>query len=103
MHKKDATLPGIRVSSDLANVFNQLKFQSNESYAQIGRELVQDFIRIARSGEIIVRPARLMTVSSSTSQTPAESLDGHCRLIRKNDDGSWILRCGTATVELQNA
>jgi hypothetical protein len=90
MDKKDAYLPGLRVPSELAEVFNDIKDQSQENFSEIGRELVMDFIRIAKNGERITRPARFVT-----DKIPAlAGLDDmQCRLIGKDIDGSLIFRC----------
>jgi hypothetical protein len=94
MDKKDAYLPGIRIPSDLAQEFKKAKTQSHEQLSDIGRELVQDFIRISQTGDRIARPARFVTVpSDGTRPSPEVPSDLQCELIRKTGDGSWILRC----------
>jgi hypothetical protein len=94
MDKKDAYLPGIRVPSGLAQEFKKAKTQIHEHLSDIGRELVQDFIRISQTGDRIARPARFVTVpADGTMPSPAGSSELQCELIRMTDDGSWILRC----------
>ena len=85
MNKKDAYLPGIRVPSELAEEFKKVKLQAYDNLSEIGRELVQDFIRIAQTGERISRPARFVT------EGIARELK--CELLSKTDDGFLTLRC----------
>ena len=73
MKKKDSYLPGIRVSSDLAQEFNRVKQDADENLSEIGRELVRDYIRIHLAGEKIVRPARFVTEVARKRLTPTEA------------------------------
>jgi hypothetical protein len=61
--KKDAVLPGLRVTAEFAERARRAMDILGSDLSAVRRKLWEDFIRIAESGETLSNPPRLMTAS----------------------------------------
>jgi hypothetical protein len=61
--KKDAVLPGLRVTAEFAERAHHAKERLGSDLSEVRRKLWEDYIRIAESGETLSSPPRLMTAS----------------------------------------
>src|SRR5215469_6738875 len=61
--KKDAVLPGLRVTAEFAERARRAVDILGNDLSEVRRKLWEDYIRIAESGETLSNPPRLMTAS----------------------------------------
>jgi hypothetical protein len=61
--KKDAVLPGLRVTSEFAERARHAMEILGGDLSEVRRKLWEDYIRIADSGETLSNPPRLLTAS----------------------------------------
>ena len=61
--KKDAVLPGLRVTAEFAERAYRAMDILGSDLSEVRRKLWEDYIRIAENGESLSSPPRLMTAS----------------------------------------
>jgi hypothetical protein len=61
--KKDAVLPGLRVTPEFAERAYRAMEMLGSDLSEVRRKLWEDYIRISESGESLSSPPRLMTAS----------------------------------------
>lgn len=61
--KKDAVLPGLRVTAEFAERAHRAMEMLGSDLSEVRRKLWEDYIRIAESGETLSNPPRLLTAS----------------------------------------